>query len=86
MGPDREQPMSKKEPPEPRQVTAARLSIAWADLLVGIARSLPRWMRWYRVRMVKRSWDHRERGFQILADWEQERIEREMEQFREKSD
>lgn len=74
------------KPPEPRQVSAAKLSIAWADLLVAVARSLPRWMRWYRVRMVNRLWKHRERGFQILADWEQERIEREMEQFRESSD
>ena len=75
-----------KKPPEPRQVTAARLSIAWADLLVDIANSLPRWMRWFRIRMVKRSWDHRERGFQILADWEQEKIEWEMGQFHEKLD
>ncbi len=62
-----------KKPPEPRQVTAARLSIAWVDLLVTIARSLPRWMRWYGVRMVERSWKHRERAFQILADWELEK-------------
>ncbi len=75
-----------KKPPEPRQVSAAKLSIAWADLLVDIANSLPKWMRWYRIRMVRRSWGHRERGFKILADWEQERIEREMEQFHERDD
>ncbi len=74
------------KPPEPRQVSAAKLSIAWADLLVDIANSLPRWMRWYRVRMVKRSWEHRERAIQILADWEMEKIEMEIRQFHEKSD
>ena len=38
-------PMRKKEPSEPFQVAAAHLSIAWADLMVDIARSLPRWLR-----------------------------------------
>ena len=75
-----------KKPPEPRHVLAARLSIDWADLLVAVARSLPRWMRWYRIRLVRRSWGHRERGYKILADWEQERIEWEMREFHEKSD
>ncbi len=75
-----------KKPPEPRHVTAARFSIAWADLLVDIANSLPRWMRWFRIRMVKRSWDHRERGFKILADWEMEKLDEEIRQFHEKSD
>ena len=64
---------------EPTYVAAAHFSIAWADLLIDIARSLPRWMRWYRIRMVKRSWEHRNRAFQILADWERD-------QFHEKSD
>ncbi len=79
-----------KKPPEPRHVTAARSRIAWADVLVATARALPRWMRWYRVRMVNRSWEQRERAFQILADWEQEKLDWEYReshwQFHEKSD
>ncbi len=75
-----------KKPPEPRHVTAARFSIAWADLLVDIANSLPRWMRWFRIRMVRRSWDHRERGFKILTDWELEKLDWEIREFHEKSD
>lgn len=75
-----------KKPSEPRHVQAARLSIAWADLLVDIGNSLPRWLRWYRIRLVKRSWKHRERGFKILADWELEKLADEIRQFHEKSD
>ncbi len=75
-----------KKPPESRQVQAAKLSIAWADVMVDVAHSLPRWLRWYRIRIVKRSWEHRERAFQILVDWEIEKIAAEIEQFPEKSD
>ena len=67
-------------------VQAAKLSIAWADLIVSVAHSLPRWLRWYRIRMVARSWEHRERAIQILADWEMEKRAAEIEQFHEKSD
>ncbi len=73
-----------KKPSEPRQIAAAHLSIAWADLMVDIAHSLPRWLRWYRIRIVKRSWEHRNRAFQILVDWETEK--RAAEQFHERND
>jgi len=75
-----------KGPSEPRQVSAAHLSIAWADLMVDIAHSLPRWLRWYRIRLVARSWEHRNRAFQILADWEMEKLAVEIEQFHEGDD
>lgn len=77
--------MSKK-PPEPRQVSAAKLSIAWADLMVSVAYSLPRWLRWYRIRLVARSWEHRERAVQILADWEMEKLVVEIEQHHKRDD
>jgi len=75
-----------KKLPEPRQVSAAKFSIAWADLMVAVAHSLPRWLRWYRIRLVARSWEHRNRAFQILADWEIEKLALEIDQFHEKSD
>ena len=71
----------RKEPAEPTYVAAAHLSIAWADLMVDIAHSLPRWLRWYRIRIVKRSWEHRNRAFKILADWEMEKLAAEIDQF-----
>ncbi len=65
--------MSPKTPSDPMYVEHARLSADLADLQIEIALALPKWMWWYRDRLLLRGLYQSMTAYKVLAEWEWEK-------------
>ena len=54
-------------------VERARLSAAFADFQMEIAFALPKWMWWYKDRLLLRALDQSMTAYKVLAEWEWEK-------------
>ena len=63
--------MSK--PSDPMYVEIARISAALADIKIEIALDLPKWLWWYRDRLLRRALDQSLTAYKVLAEWEWEK-------------
>ncbi len=62
-----------KTPSDPFYVEVARISAALADIQIEIALALPKWLWWYRDRLLLRALDQSLTAYKTLAEWEWEK-------------